>query len=119
MRVTVVSVKVDLVMVSVTRPSAAGGGGSATGAGARCTVTRTPLSTGDGARGAPRKCAGISAWNSSLVIARDGCFNTLMFTCSMYISVMCMYLYSIMGSVLSPPRSDDCVKYRLLYELEI
>lgn len=78
-RVTVVSVKVDLVMVSVTRPGAEGGGGSSAGAGAgRCTVTRTPRSTGDAGRAAravPRKCAGIIAWNSSLVSGLAGCAN--------------------------------------------
>lgn len=76
--VTVVSVKVDLVIVSVTRPRAAGGGGSITAAGGLSTVTRTPLSGGSATgRCPPRKCAGIIAWNSSFVIGREGCaFNT-------------------------------------------
>lgn len=71
-RVTVVSVNVDLVMVSVTRPGAAGGGGSSVAA-ARSTVTRTPRVGSGGSRFPPRKCAGIIAWNSSLVIGRAGC----------------------------------------------
>lgn len=82
-RVTVVSVNVDLVIVSVQRPRAEGGGGSTTPAPGRSTVTRTLPSRGgwcSTARGPPRKWAGIIAWNSSFVIGRDGCihtFNTL------------------------------------------
>lgn len=77
-RVTVVSVKVDLVMVSVTRPRVAGGGGSMAAAPARSTVTRTPLEGGSVlvARGPPRKCAGIIAWKSSFVIGRGCAVNT-------------------------------------------
>lgn len=76
--VTVVSVNVDLVIVSVTRPSAEGGGGITMPAPGRSTVTRTPFSGGsETGRGPPRKCAGIIAWNSSFVIGREGCaFNT-------------------------------------------
>lgn len=108
-RVTVVSVKVDLVMVSVTRPGAAGGGGSSGAGEGRRTVTRTPRSGGDAGRApraVPRKCAGIIAWNSSLVSGLAGCANDT-FTSRSHLG-------------LGPARAvDGRAEYRDLRDLEI
>lgn len=86
MRVTTVSVKVLLVMVSVTRPGPVGAGGSSMGSGFLMVTVVTEfadagwllsafawLSGLEGSSGERfRKWAGIIAWNSSLVIGR-GC----------------------------------------------
>lgn len=86
MRVTTVSVKVLLVIVSVTLPGPVGEGGSSIVSGFRIVTVVTdaalpwPVSGKEGLWGdgcLERKWAGIMAWNSSLVIGRGSTCSSL------------------------------------------